>query len=391
LNGKIFLILEHQVQKMAVEIIEVKSRKHLREFIYLPAKIHKNHKNWVPPIYIDEWQYFNPFKNRSFNYCDTILLLAMRGNKAVGRVMGIINHKYNKTHNEDDGRFYLLETYDEQDIAHALLKTVEKWAGSKKMRRLVGPLGFSDKDPQGMLIEGFEEPIVIAANCNYPYQVRYVENAGYTKHADLLVYKIIIPDEIPDFYKKIYERGIKSNNIHIHEFTSHRQLRPFIRPVLNLLNQTYSEIYAFSPLNEQEMDDIARRYFPILNPRFIKVVVNKNNEVISFIIGMPNISHGIRSCKGHIFPFGFLKILYYQKRSRQLDLLLGGIRTDYQNLGIDAVMGVKMIEEARKAGLEYIDSHLILETNAKMKAEVERMNGTVYKKYRIFKKDLVSV
>ena len=376
---------------MAVELIEVKSRKHLKHFIYLPAKIHKNHKNWVPPIYIDEWQYFNPRKNHSFNYCDTILLLAVRGNKAIGRIMGIINHKYNEAHNENDGRFCLLETYNEQDVAHTLLKAVEQWVSSKKMKRLVGPLGFSDKDPQGMLIEGFEEPIVIATNCNYPYQVTHVESAGYIKHADLLVYRINIPDEIPDFYKKIYERGIKSNNIHIHDFTSRKQLKPFIRPVLNLLNETYSEIYAFSPLDEQEMDDITRRYFSILNPRFIKVVVNKNNEVVAFIIGIPDISQGIRSCKGHIFPFGLLKILYHQKRTKQLSLLLGGIRSDYQNLCIDAVMGVKMIDEAYKAGLKYIDSHLVLETNVKMRAEVERMNGTVYKKYRIFKKDLVSI
>ncbi len=373
---------------MAVELIEVKSRKHLKHFIYLPAKIHKTHKNWVPPIYIDEWRYFNPRKNHSFNYCDTILLLAVRGNKPVGRIMGIINHKYNEARNEYDGRFCLLETYDEQDVAHSLLKTVEQWAGSKKMKRLVGPLGFSDKDPQGMLIEGFEEPIVIATNCNYSYQVKHIENAGYTKHADLLVYKIDIPDEIPDFYKKIYERGIKNNNIRVRDFLIHRQMKPFIRPVLNLLNTTYMDIYAFSPLDEQEMDDIAKRYFSILDPRFIKVVENKNNEVIAFIIGMPDISEGIRSCKGFIFPFGILKILYHRKKAKQLDLLLGGIRNDYQNLGIDALMGVKMIEEAHKAGLKYIDSHLVLETNVKMRAELERMNGNVYKKYRIFKKDV---
>ncbi len=375
---------------MAVEITEVKGRKQLKQFIYLPAKIHKNHKNWVPPLYIDEWQYFNPAKNRSFNYCDTILLLAMRGNEPVGRIMGIINHKYNHANNEKDGRFCLLETYDDQEVAHTLLKTVEQWGFSKKIKRVVGPLGFSDKDPQGMLIEGFEEPIVIATNCNYPYQVMHVENAGYTKHKDLLVYKIIIPDEIPDFYKKIYERGVKNSKIHIQDFTSHRQLKPFIRPVLNLLNDTYSEIYAFTPLNDQEMDDIARRYFSILNPRFIKIVVNKNNEVIAFIIGIPDIGEGIRSCKGHIFPFGLFKILYHQKRTRQLDLLLGGIRTEYKNLGIDAVMGVKMIEEAHKAGLKYIDSHLVLETNFKMRSELEKMSGSVYKKYRIYKKDLVS-
>ncbi len=373
---------------MAVEIIEVRSRKQLRRFIYLPAKIHKNHKNWVPPIYIDEWQYFSPRKNHSFNYCDTILLLAMRENKPVGRIMGIINYKYNEAHNESDARFCLIETYNEQDIAYALLKAVEDWARSKRMKRLVGPLSFSDKDPQGMLIEGFEQPMVIAANCNYPYQVKLIERAGFREHVDLMVYKVDIPDEIPDFYKRIYERGLKNNKILVHEFTKRRQLKPFIRPVLNLLNYIYTDIYAFSPLDEHEMDDLVRRYFSILDPRFIKVVVNRGGEVIAFIIGMPDISKGIKSCKGHIFPLGLFKILYHQKKTRQLNLLLGGIHKDFQNTGIDAVMGVKMIEEARKAGLKYMDSHLVLETNVKMRAEVERMGGNVYKRYRIFKKDV---
>ncbi len=375
---------------MAVEIIEVKNRHDLKKFIYLPAKIHKRHKNWVPPIYMDERYFFNPGKNRSFAYCDTVLLLALKDNKPEGRIMGIINHKYNEAHNENDGRFCFMETYNDPDIAYSLLQTVEDWARSKNIKRIVGPLGFSDKDPQGMLIEGFDQPMVIATNCNFPYQAELLENAGYIKLTDLVVYKLDIPDEIPDFYKNIYDRGIKNNNINILSFMSRRQLKPYIKPVLQLLNQTFMDIYAFLPLEEKEMEDYANRYLSILNPRFIKVVTNKNNEVVAFIIGMPDVSEGIKSCKGHIFPFGLFKILYHQKRTKQLNLLLGGIRDDYRNQGINAVMGVKMIEEAHKAGLKFIDSHLELETNTRMRAEMERMDGKVYKKYRIYKKDLTA-
>ncbi len=373
---------------MSVELIEVRNRHNLKKFIYLPARIHKDHKNWVPPIYMDEWHFFNPRKNRSFNYCDTILLLAMKGNKLAGRIMGIINRKYNEAHNENDGRFCFMETYDDDETANALIKAVEDWALSKNMTRMVGPLGFSDKDPQGMLIEGFDQPIVIATNCNYPYQAALLENAGYVKHNDLVVYKLDVPDEIPEFYQRIYERGIQNNNINILDFTSRKQLKPYIKPVLRLLNQTFMEVYAFLPLDEKEMEDYANRYLSILNPRFIKVVTNYNSEVVAFIIGMPDVSEGIRSCSGHIFPFGLFKILYHQKLTKQLNLLLGAIREDYRNMGINAVMGVKMIEEAHKAGLKYIDSHLELETNTRMRAEMERMNGKVYKRYRIYKKEL---
>lgn len=373
---------------MAVIIIEVKSRKQLRAFINLPAKIHRGHKNWVPPIYMDDWLFFDEKKNKSFSYSDTIMLLAVKDNKIAGRIMGIINHKYNELHNENDCRFCFMETYNDDEVAHALINYIEKWANQKSITRIVGPLGFSDKDPQGMLIEGFDQPMVIATNCNFPYQVSLLENEGFTKKIDLVVYKVNIPKELPELYRKIYERGMNGNGITIPYLQTKKQLGPYIRPVLRLLNETFKDIYAFAPMNEQEMDDYANRYLSILDPKFIKIALNKENEVVGFIIAMPDISKGIVSCKGKIFPFGIFKILYYQKRTQQLNLLLGGIRDDFQNKGIDAMMGLKMLEEAHKAKLKYIDSHLELETNTKVRAEMERMGGKVYKKYRIYQKSL---
>jgi hypothetical protein len=374
---------------MSIRIYPVQTKSDLRKFIHLPAKIHKNHNNWVPPIYLDEWQFFNPKKNRTFNYCDTTLLLASKEGEVVGRIMGIINHKYNQSKNENNARFCFLETFDSFEVAEALLNSVENWAKERGTIKLVGPLGFSDKDPQGLLIEGFEQPNVIASNCNFSYLPEFVVKTGYSKEIDLVVYKVDVPKQIPDFYNRILERALRNNkDLKIINFETRKQIKPYIKPVLSLMNETFIEIYGFAPLDEQEMNEFATRYLPILDPRFIKVVVNVKNEVIAFILGMPDISDGIRKCKGYIIPFGIFQIFRSQKRTKQLNLLLGGIKEHYRNKGIDTIMGVKMLEEAQKAGLLYIDSHLELETNIKMRAEMEKMGGVVYKRYRIFQKSL---
>jgi GNAT superfamily N-acetyltransferase len=315
------------------------------------------------------------------------MLLARKQNRVEGRIMGIINHKYNNAYNLKEGRFAFLETFEEYKVAHALILYIENWAKQKGMDKLVGPLGFSDKDPQGFLIEGFNAPVAIATNCNFPYLVNFVEKAGYEKKVDLVVYKLDIPEVIPEFYRRIRDRASKNNHTtRLISFTSRKQLKPYVKPVFELVNETFKEIYAFAPLSEREMEEFANRYLMILDPRFIKVVENDKGEVVSFILAMPDISEGIKKCKGRLIPFGIFMVFRAQRRTKQLNLLLGAIRPDYRNTGLDTIMGISMLEEARNRGMKVIDSHLELETNTKMRAEMEKMGGIVYKRFRIFQK-----
>ena len=376
-------------QPFPILIQEVLTKKELKTFIHLPAKIHQNHPNWVPPIYMDDWEFFNPKKNKSFDSCDAVLLLAKRGDEIVGRIMGIIHRKYNETHHENNARFAFFETWNEPEVAEMLIHSVEDWARKRGMIRLVGPLAFSDKDPQGLLIEGFDEPSVIASNCNFPYQVELVKKNGYKKEVDLVVYQIKIPETIPEFYQKIYDRAIGQNHgMKVLEFNSRRKVRPYIHPVLRLLNRTFTEIFGFIPFTEAEMDDFANRYLFLINPRFIKIVVNEWNEVVAFVIGMSHIGDGIQKASGYLFPFGIFRILAAGRKSKQLNLLLGGVDPEYRGKGLDVLMGVKMLQSAKAAGKTVIDSHLELETNSKVRAEMEKMGGMVYKRFRIFGKDL---
>lgn len=380
-------IQNEKLQK--IEIREVQSKKDLSKFIHLPSAIHQNHTNWVPPIYMDDWEFFNPKKNKSFDSCDTILLLAYREKKAVGRIMGIIHHKYNEKHQENHARFAFFETWNDEEVAAALIHWIENWAREKGMDRLVGPLAFSDKDPQGFLIEGFDQPAVIASNCNFPYQTELLEKNDYAKEVDLVVYQIKIPNPIPEFYLKIQERAIWQNQgLRVLEFTSRSKVKPYIHPVLRLLNSTFTEIFGFIPFTEAEMDDFANRYLFLINPRFIKVVVNEQNEVVAFVIGMSHIGEGIQKAKGYLFPFGIFRIFASARKSKQLNLLLGGIDPAYRGKGLDVMMGVKMLESASAQGKTVIDSHLELEYNTKVRAEMEKMGGVVYKRFRVFGKDL---
>lgn len=374
---------------MSVEVREVATAADFSQFLYLPEKIHRDHTNWVHPIYLDDKDYFNPKKNKSFAYCDTIRLLAWRDGKAVGRVMGIIHHPYNAQHGEKDVRFSWLETWNDPEVFAALMGFLEVWGRVKGMTQIVGPLGFSDKDPQGFLTEGFDEPVVLASNANFPWMVTLTEAYGFEARTRLVVYKIPVPEVLPPIIARVEERfRQRDSGLRVLEFTSRRKVRPYIHKVLKLVNLTFTEIYGFWPYREDEMDDFANRFLYLIDPRYIKVIVNREEEAVAFIVGMDHIGEGIRRARGRLLPFGWVHVLLAARRSRQLNLMLGAIHPDYQGRGLDMLMGARMLESARATGKTVMDSHLELESNTKVRAEMERMGGKVYKRFTIYGKAL---
>lgn len=373
---------------MAIEVREIAGKKELKAFIYLPEKIHRNHKQWIPPLYMDEWTYFDPLKNKSFSNCMTVMALAWDGDKPVGRIMGIINPHYNEIHLERNARFCYLECYQDIEIARALVDFIGQWAREKGMLKLVGPLGFSDKDPQGCKIEGHDEPVAITTSVNFPWMKEFYEDLGFQKEVDLVSYRIDMPEKVPEYIERISKRVIDSNGYSLLEFTSRKQMRPWIVPVFRLVNETFVNIYGFIPLEEKEMQELADRYIPILDPRFVKVVTNQKGELISFVVSIPELSPGIKRARGRLFPFGWFFILRESRKAKMLTLLLGAIKEPYRGLGIDSLVSYRILESATKAGMEFIDSHLILENNKRMRAEVERIGGKMYKRFRIFYKEL---
>jgi len=370
-------------------IKEVISPSELKTFVYLSEKLHEKRPNWVPPIYADEWIFFDHKKNPAFEVADTILFLAYMNDKPVGKIMGIIHREYNELQHIKEARFFHLDSIENIDVVKLLIDAVQSWAKAQHMETLVGPFGFSEKDPQGFQIEGFEYLPVIATATNPPYLPQFLETLGFSKLTDCVVYKIDIPAEIPPFYQRIFDRAQRNPNIKLLNFTSKKALKPYVVPIFRLVNETYKDLLGFVPLSEAEMQKIAKAYLPILDPDFVKIIVDENNEPIAFVVGLPDMSKGLKKARGRLFPFGFIHILLDARKNKQLDLLLGAVKPNYRGLGLTTLLGVSMIQAAQKRKMEFMDTHLVLETNHTMRGEAEKLNGEVYKKYRIFQKAIL--
>ncbi len=372
---------------MPVELIEAKGRGKVGDFIALPARIHRRHRGWVPPLRSEELRFLDSRKNLAHAYCTHVPVLAYRDGRALGRIVGIVNHRYNELRRETTARFSQLECIEDREIALALLGYVERWARGLGMTRIVGPMGFTDQDPEGFMVEGFDEEPALASFQNFEYLVHLLEAGGYSKEVDYVVYRVPVPPTTPTFYRRISARIRAQGTCSLVEFESRKSLKRCIHPILQLMNETFRDLTGYSPLDEAEIGDLARRFLPIIDPRLVKVVV-AGGEVVGFIVGVPNFNEGLRKAKGGLLPFGWLHILRAAKRSRQLDLLLGGVKEAYRGRGVDVLLGESMINSARAAGFTHLDSHHELESNRQMRREMERMGGTVYKRYRVFAKPL---
>jgi len=372
-----------------LDIRPVSGRSALRDFIHLPERLHALHKNWVPPLYLDERHYFDPKKNRAFAYCDTILLLAFQGGVPVGRIMGIINHRYNRLRNVLTARFSRLESVEDSRVVHALLSHVERWAGERGMTTIIGPYGFSDQDPEGFLVEGFDHPATIATCYNYAWMPGFVEDHGYHKDVDYVTYTFEVPKAVPEIFTRLHERIRKRGALEVVEAKSRRQAAAWARPAFRLMNECFTQdgIYGYAPMDDDEIDALVQRYMPLVDPRFLKGI-RHGEELVGFVIGIPDMTEGIRKARGRLFPFGFLHILKARRNTRQLDLLLGAIKPEHRGKGGDVLMMVAMIVSAKKAGMRIVDTHHQMETNKKMRAVSELLGGEVYKRHRVYRKTL---
>lgn len=370
-----------------MKIHEVQTKGDLRDFVLLPHQIYQEHKIFVPPIRMDDFEFFNKDKNPYFKKCKTILLIARNHqNKTIGRIMGIIHPQYNEKHRQKHVRFSFLEYGKDKALGAQLIKSVEIWAKEHKMDFIVGPLSFSDKEPQGYLTYGYEELPVVSTYCNGPSAVELMEELGFKPHQNLVVYKTPI-HSLPAVYEIITKR-VKQQNPELKSLVIKNKIQLFkwIRPLFELVNLSFKEIYAFNPLELKEIKALAFKYLPVLNPKYLKALVDQDGKMIAFVLAMPNMSHGIIKSKGKMIPFGIFHVWRSQRKTKQLDLLLGAVHPKYQGKGLTAVLAQELIEEASNSGFEFMDSHLELESNKKVQRENIRLGGSVYKRYSIFKR-----
>lgn len=371
-----------------VRVEEVHDARALKRYIRLPGHLPGQRPNYVPPVWADERAFHDPLRNKALAGCEVVRFVAWQGRACTGRIMGIIHHGHNEQHGERTARFYQLDVVDNKAVSAALLTAVEQWARKHGMQRIIGPFGLSDKDPQGVQVEGFEHLPVVATPTNPAFLPAHIEAMGYVKESDAVVYNTPIPQEMPALYRKVAERLAATGEFHLAPIASRRDLKPWVLPVLRLVNEAYGGLLGFTAMTEAEMRKLAKQYMPVLDPQLVKVVVDKQGCVAAFVVGVPDMSEGLRRAGGRLFPFGFIHVLCAMRRSRQLDLLLGAVRPGLQGRGLTCLLANELLDTARKRGFVRMDSHLVLETNHRMRMEVERLGGTIWKRYRVYGKDL---
>ena len=371
-----------------LDVRPVTDASELRRFIRLPFTLPDQRPNRVPPLLADEREFHDPAKNPQLAQCDVERWMAWREGVAIGRVMGIIHRSYNDAHGEKTARFYQLDCIRDSEVVQELISAVEEWARSKGMDRVIGPFGFSDKDPQGLQIVGFDQLPVIATPTNPDWLPALVEACGYAPFEDMLSYRMDIPRELPQSYALIADRCLSHHGLHRMPLDSKRDLKPWIVPVLRLVNATYGDLLGFAPMSETEMRALAAKYMFILDPELVRLIADASNEPVAFVIASPDMSEGFVRANGRLFPFGFLHILRAMKRSKQLDLLLGAVRPDLQGKGLTAALAISLFDTARRRGFTHLDSHLVMQRNTRMRAELERLGAVVWKRYRVYQRKL---
>jgi hypothetical protein len=373
---------------MVLSLRKVTSRRELREYLVLPYQLHGNRADWVAPLLRDERRLFDARRNAALRYCDFVLWLVRDARGVpVGRVAGIVNHRYNAARSERTARFSQLEVPDDIVAARMLLDAVAEWAAGQGMNRVVGPMGFTDQDPEAFMIEGFNEAPSIATYQNAQHLPHLVAGLGYTKHVDYVVYRVSLRRELPPVYRRALARVAARGELRLLEFARRRELKPFAAPMFALMNETFADLVGYSQLDEQEIAALARRYLPVIDPRYVKLVFA--GEVLAgFLIAIPDLSAGFRKAHGRLLPLGWWHIQRAGRCARRLDLLLGGVKECHRGRGVD-IMGLNaMINSARNAGIDYMDSHHELETNTLVRAEMERLGGEIYKRYRLYERSI---
>ncbi|MDP4175895.1 MAG: hypothetical protein Q8933_18100 [Bacteroidota bacterium] len=371
-----------------IELKEVNSLHDLKQFVSFQYRLYKDNKFWVPPIRSEELFSLRRDKNPAFDFCSSKYWLALKNGKIVGRIAGIINTKYNEKWNAKSARFGWFDFIDDQEVPSALLSAAEDWAKSQGMDSIHGPLGFTDMDGEGTLIEGFEETGTLGAIYNFPYYAEHIEKSGYVKEADWVEYEVTMNSEVNKTVQRIAQIALTRNNLTVLRVKKAKELLPYAKEIFSLLNEGYKDLYGFVELSEKQIDMYVKQYFSYIIPEYVPVVLNSDNKVVAFGITMPSLSDALLKSKGRLFPFGFIRILRAMKGSKKADLYLTAVRPEMQNKGINAILIHEVNKVFVKNKIEKVETNRELEINSKIQSQWKFFESRQHKRRRCYKKNL---
>ena len=377
---------------MAVTIKKVSSRKELKEFIRFNYNLYKENPYSVPDLYEDILDTFSPTKNPAFAFCEADYFLAYKDDKLVGRVAAIINKRANETWDKKEVRFGWIDFIDDPEVSEALINAVIKWGKERGMNAIVGPLGFTDMDAEGMLVEGFDELSTMATIYNYPYYPQHIERLGFEKDAEWVEYKIFIPKEMPEKHRRISEMLMKRYNLKIKKLTSRKEIKEnnYGQKIFDLINEAYAPLYGYSKMTQAQIDQYVNTYLSILDLRMVTLVEDEQKNLIAVGISMASLSEALQKAKGKMYPFGWYHLAkaLFLKRPKVLDLLLVAVKPEYQNKGVNALLFYDLIPVYQQLGFVYAESNPELELNSKVQGQWTYFENKQHKRRRAYKKEI---
>ena len=376
---------------MSIQIKPVSTGKEMSTFVRFGNRLYKGNKYYVPSMPMDDLNTLNPKKNGAFDFSEAQCFLAYKDGEVVGRVAAIINHKANELWGVKQVRFGWIDFIDDLEVSSALLNAVEEFGRERGMTQIVGPLGFTDFDPEGLLVEGFDRLSTMALIYNYPYYPEHMKKHGYYKETGWVEYRITLPEQMPEKHMKYAEIIKKRYNLKIRKMTrSQIRKERYGHKLFQLINDTYCVLYGYSLLSEKQIDQYVDMYLSIVDTKMLTFVENEHGELVAAGISIPSLSEALQKCNGEIFPFGWWHLLkaMYWKKPDTLDLLLIGIRPDYQNKGLNSLLFVDLFDNYKKLGFKYAETNANLETNIKVQAMWDPFEKELHKRRWVFGKEL---
>jgi GNAT superfamily N-acetyltransferase len=375
-----------------IRIIEVKKRAEMREFVEFPLRLYKNCPWFVPPLYGDEMKIFTD-KNAYADTCSSVFYLAMRDGKTVGRIQGIIQRQYNELHGEKRVRFTRFDAIDDVDVAKALLSAVESWGREQGMDTVCGPLGYSDLEREGLLIEGFDEMSTFEEQYNYEYYASLIERCGYAKEIDWLEFRLCAPKMKNEMLGRVAERALELSKLHVVDpdlITKRQYIDKYKDGVFECIDLCYRHLYGTVPFTESMKKQIIDQFMLVINKKYLIVICDENERVVSFALCIPAIGEALRKSGGRLTPLAIRKLLRAVKKPRTVDLGLVAILPEYQSAGINAVMLSKMTEYLESGEIESFETNLNLETNVQVMAQWKYFDSKQHKRRRSYIKNIAS-
>ena len=378
---------------MAIEIRQIEpTKKNLLEFAHFPIDIlYKNNPYYVPDLVTDIVDTLRPDKNPAFEFCQAAYFMAYNGKKPVGRVAAIINTVVNKRNNRDEVRFGFIDFIDDAEVADGLIKAVEEWGTARGMKYITGPLGFTDMDAEGCLIEGFDQLSTQATIYNAPYYQQHFERMGFEKDADWVEFKLTVPDKLPEKFIRISQIILQKYKLKIKKLTRKEiKEKNYGQRIFDLINEAYAPLYGFSQMTQGQIDQYVKTYLPLLDLRMVSIVENEEGQLVAVGISMASLSEALQKAKGRILPFGWFYLLkaLFLKRPKVLDLLLVAVKPEYQSKGVNALLFYDLVPIYQKMGFKYGESNPELEENKKVQAQWSAFESVQHKRRRAFKKPI---